>query len=194
MILKNTLRKEIEKKLSNISFKENKTLSKELTENLISSNIWDKSDRIFIYLSFKNEVITDFIIEKALKDNKKVFAPLIDKNTMTFHRIDNINPIELVKNRFGILEPPKGLKTVIPESNDIMLIPGVGFSLKGERLGRGGGFYDRFLSCNSDIIKVGISFEVQIYNKIPTEEWDITLDFILTEKALYKTGEDNGNN
>lgn len=193
MDFKNTLRKEIDKKLSGISTEEKHKLSMKLTENLVKSLLWKESGKIFLYLSFSNEVITDYIIQYGIESKKAVYAPVIDGNKMDFYRIDNLKKQDLVKNKYGILEPPKGLPKEYPCNEDIMLIPGVGFTLKGDRLGRGGGFYDRYLSLNTDIIKVGISFELQIYNEIPTEEWDVNLDYVLTEDKLYKTGGKDGN-
>lgn len=188
MDFKNTLRKEIDNKLSSISLKDKHSLSIKLTKNLMSSSLWEKSNRIFLYLSFRNEVITDYIIDKGKNCSKKIYAPMIDGNKMNFYRIDNLDSSQLVENKYGIMEPPEGLEVQYPQNTDLFLVPGVGFSLNGNRLGRGGGFYDRYLSSNTDIIKIGISFEAQLTDRIPTEEWDINMNYLLTENDLYKTG------
>ncbi len=194
MNFKNTLRGEIDEKLSSITHKTQKKLSESLTRNLISSTIWKESKEIFLYISFKSEVETDQIILEGKKSGKSIFAPRINNKNMKFYRIDNINSEDLIKNSYGILEPPSGLKEAFPIKSSLMLIPGVAFNLKGERLGRGGGFYDRYLKEFPDIIKTGTTFEIQICDNLPTDDWDQNMDYLLTDKKLYKIGVNSGTN
>lgn len=69
---------------------------------------------------------------------------------------------------------------------DVILVPGLGFSSSGERLGRGKGFYDKYLE-GSKALKIGIAFEVQIEESIPTDSHDIKMDFVVTDQKIYKT-------
>ena len=114
MNFKNTLRKEIDEKLSQL--KDGIELSKKISDKLTSSTWWAKSNSIFLYINFRNEVITLGIIEEGVKAGKKIFASLIKGENMTFHRIDNIHQDKLVKNSYGILEPPKE----IPEEFEVV--------------------------------------------------------------------------
>lgn len=81
-----------------------------------------------------------------------------------------------------ILGPKEKAEEVVP---DVLLVPGLGFSLKGERLGRGKGFYDRYLESFKGI-KVGICYECQISTELPTEAHDQKVNFIITEKNIYR--------
>ncbi len=194
MNFKNTLRCKIDNKLTLLSEDNKKELSILITNRIISSSEWKESNKVFLFISFRNEVITDSIIEHGRIDKKKIYAPLISKKNMEFFRIDNIGRQQLIRNSYGILEPPKGLSPIIPDKDSIMLIPGVAFNKKGDRLGRGGGFYDRYLSKHRGFTKIAIGFFNQITQNIPTESWDIPMDIVITDKDFIYTGVENGSN
>jgi 5-formyltetrahydrofolate cyclo-ligase len=183
MFFKNTLRKEITRNLQRVNNREE--LSRLITQNLISIPLWEKSSNLFIYISFKGEVITNHLIDRAGKEGKKIYAPLIRGKNMGFFRIDNILKSDLVLNRFGIYEPPEGLIESFPDDKSIMIIPGLAFTPNGDRMGRGGGYYDRYLAENRVLNKVAITFELQIKDNIPTEEWDKKIDIVVSEKRIY---------
>lgn len=182
MDFKNTLRKEINDKLHQL--KERDKLSDLITENITSMPLWIDCKNIFIYISFRNEVETESLIEKCINSGKRVYAPLINGRTMDFFRIDNLTKDDYIINRFGIPEPPKGLTPHYPEKNDIMIVPGVGFTKNGHRMGRGGGYYDRYLS-DYPVYKMAIAFEAQLKESLPTQEWDILMDMVVTENSVY---------
>lgn len=192
MNFKNTLRLEIEDKLSRLE--NQKVLSQDLTLRVTSTDQWSKSDSIFLFISFKNEVNTEALINQGIKDKKKIYAPLIDKKSMGFYRIDNIDFSKLVLNSYGIFEPPTGLKEEFPKKNSLMLIPGVSFTKTGSRLGRGGGYYDRYLSQHTNTTKIGITFSIQLKEHIELEPWDILMDMVITENDTFYRGAYNGNN
>ena len=82
----------------------------------------------------------------------------------------------------GILGPNESAKEVTP---NIVIVPGLGFTKDGARLGRGKGFYDRYLEDKS-VIKIGIGFEMQIEQDIPTDPHDVKMDFVVTDQKIYK--------
>jgi 5-formyltetrahydrofolate cyclo-ligase len=84
---------------------------------------------------------------------------------------------------FGIPEPPPSAKTV-PNSNvDAWLVPALAFDEKGNRLGRGGGFYDRFLEESSGL-RIGVGYDCVILHELPCDDWDQRMDLIVTERRL----------
>ena len=91
----------------------------------------------------------------------------------------------LLINKYGILEPVNLSKKTIP---NVMLVPLLAFDKDKNRLGYGGGYYDRFLNkylrYNKNLLTIGIAFSFQRYNKLPTSKNDAKLDYILTEKGL----------
>ena len=90
----------------------------------------------------------------------------------------------------GILEPDSSIHAKVNTMEiDFIIIPGIGFSREGKRLGRGGGYYDRYLARSlkeKKIIKIGIAYSFQKLKKIPINKYDIKLDHIVTEEKFYK--------
>jgi 5-formyltetrahydrofolate cyclo-ligase len=92
------------------------------------------------------------------------------------------------KSKLGFLEPvADGAKRIEKKELKGLLIPGLGFDAKGNRLGRGKGHYDRFLRGFGGI-KVGIGYEAQMVSELPSEDHDIQMDFIVTDKKVYRCG------
>jgi 5-formyltetrahydrofolate cyclo-ligase len=93
---------------------------------------------------------------------------------------------EFQKNEFGILEPLEG-EIISPEQIDLVIVPLLGFDRKGNRVGYGKGYYDRFLtSCREDVIKIGLSFFDPLEIIDDTQEWDIPLDYCITPQEAYE--------
>ncbi len=91
----------------------------------------------------------------------------------------------LVTHRHGIMEPPEDAPTVPVEELDLILVPGVAFDEKCRRLGRGGGFYDRFLATVPPLVKTcGVAFEAQMVRSVPMDRHDRALDAVITESRL----------
>lgn len=108
--------------------------------------------------------------------------PAINSGAMLFR----LTRLERLKKSldFGveILGPESSCLEVKPK---IILVPGLGFSAEGERLGRGKGFYDRYLE-KCDAIKIGVAFEMQLESNLPVEPHDIKMDFVVTDKNIYE--------
>ena len=124
------------------------------------------------------------ILKKFEENNFKISLPVVKKNfTMDFYKWNFSEPLKI--NKYGILEPvTKNL--VFP---DILLIPLVAFDKKLNRLGYGGGYYDRLiekLSKKKKIIKIGLALSVQRINKVPINKYDQKLDYIVTNKYIIK--------
>ena len=132
-----------------------------------------------------NYEIDDLKILKFLeKKNFNILLPVIKKNNqMDFFKWSANDPLKI--NKFGIPEPV-GRKIFIP---DILLIPLVSYDRKLNRLGYGGGFYDRYIEKiekHKKIIKIGLAFSYQKTKKIPINKFDKKLDFIINEKEVLK--------
>jgi len=136
------------------------------------------------YYPYNFEVDVIKILEKLEKKNYKIYLPRIKKNfQMDFFRWSLKEP--LLINKFGIPEP----MTNKIEYPDILLVPIVAFDKKLNRLGYGGGFYDRYISrlkIKKKIILIGLAFSFQKVEKIFINKYDMKLDYIITEKNLLK--------
>ena len=163
---------------------------KENYNNKISINLskflrlLQKNKIIGGYYPYNYEIDTLEILKLLEKKKYKISLPKINKkNVMNFYAWSFTNPLSV--NKFGIPEPISK-KKIYP---DILMIPLVAFDVNLNRLGYGGGYYDRYLSKISKkkkIIKIGIAYSFQKIQKIPINNYDIKLDCIITEKKIYK--------
>ena len=133
---------------------------------------------IFIYNSLPSEVDTKGIIEHLLYAGHNVYLPRINGKEMSLIAIDG--DTEYIQNSYGIAEP---VGEPYSGDVDICIVPLVAFDRGRVRLGRGGGFYDRFLH-NSKAYKIAIAYSVQEYQAIPAEPHDIRMDIIVTEREI----------
>jgi 5-formyltetrahydrofolate cyclo-ligase len=186
---KKLLRQEVASHRKNENRESVERKSIEITKKLVNSEYFLKSSTIMCYMDFNNEVMTKYLISHCFENGKRVILPLVD----TVNGEKKIIPYEIIDLEkdvspgvFGILEPKKDTaKTINPEEIDLVVVPGVAFDISKNRLGYGAGFYDRFLKLvKPDCPKVGIAFEFQIFEAIPTEEHDIPLDFVITEDRI----------
>ena len=143
-----------------------------------------KSKNIGGYFPTNFEIDDLKILEMMEKKNFNISLPVIKKNNqMNFLKWSTNDPLKI--NKFGIPEPIS-LKIVVP---DILLVPLVSFDVELNRLGYGGGFYDRYIEKIEKVkkvIKIGLAFSYQKIKKIPTNKFDKKLDFIITEKDIFK--------
>jgi len=117
-------------------------------------------------------------------DKIRIFLPVITgKNSMHFYKWEKHDVLQI--NKFGMLEPFESFKNIVP---NVMLIPLLAYDNKNNRLGYGGGFYDRYLKkylkTYNNILTIGIAFSFQKHHKLPVSNNDVKLDYILTEKGI----------
>lgn len=184
---------ELRKKILNIRNNMKKTdavdKSNLIIDKLVGLDHYQKSKTVFVYMSFKNEVITSELIERMFSENKRVVIPYTDiKNTVIIpSEIKNIEE-DLVLSKYGYYEPVnEKIKVVEPEEFDLMIIPGVVFDKQLNRVGFGKGYYDRIL-CRKrkDAKVVAIAYEFQVLDEVPAEKHDIKMDMIITERNIYE--------
>ena len=144
-----------------------------------------ENEYIGTYISFRDELDTKKLNQYLLERELNLALPAIDFQTKEINFFMYQKNTELIENKFSILEPKNKDKVIFPK---IILIPLLGYSKSGFRLGYGGGYYDKYLSKNGigDVKKIGIAFSFQEVEEIPVEDHDERLDWILTEKHLYK--------
>lgn len=166
-------RKEFIQKRKNVSSKEKWDFK--IKEQLLSNQKIMDAENILIYVSKEDEVDTLMIIVELLKC-KKVYVPKVEDNIISFYRINSLE--ELKKGAFNILEPI-GNKKLDDYKNSVIIVPGIAFDRKNNRIGYGKGYYDKFLS-NKKIYKIGLSYPPLIVEKIKTEIYDIKMDIVIT--------------
>ncbi len=184
---KEKLRKKIRASLADCSPLLLDCESMEIAERMIFSPEFKNAKTIMAFLSMPGEVNTSYIIKHAFAAGKRVLVPKVNwkKQTMKAVELKSLDhPLETVK--LGLKEPLDA-ETVKVGEIDLIIVPGLAFDEKLNRLGRGGGFYDRYLSKeNCKAVKCGIAFELQVTTNIPTTENDRSIDLLVTENRIIR--------
>ncbi len=182
---KDSLRKRLLERRKRLSFEEVHRLSSAIQRRFLDIDLFVSAQRIALYASFQNEVLTDTIFSEAKKTCKEVFYPRVTRDNgagLSFYRVDTLD--ELCPGSYTILEPPPDGIRVDPEDFDLIVVPGVGFDTAGGRLGYGKGYYDRILRCVR-CPAVALAFDFQVLDEpIPLEDHDIRVDAIVTERRF----------
>ena len=151
----------------------------------------------FCFKSFKNEVNTEPIIEllhtrgiavcyPRIEIDPKTVEDEIQHKTMNLYQVDNTEE-DFELGAYGIREPiPARCRRIMPSEVDLVLVPGVAFDRSMNRLGYGGGYYDRFFPKTSQTcIKAALAFEMQMTGNIPVNPYDTVMDYLITEEKVY---------
>lgn len=183
--MKKGLRKEIKEKRFAMDLEQKKEADLIIEKNFLDLSAFVDCKSIFIYVSMEDEVNTLDIISKSLELGKKVYVPKVHNETKTMRalRIESLSDLN-ESGAFGILEP-SWEKEELKGAVDIILTPGLAFDKKGGRLGYGGGFYDKFFKIHKESNRVVLSYEYQIVDEIPMEDYDERVNLIITEKNIY---------
>ncbi|MFZ0679819.1 5-formyltetrahydrofolate cyclo-ligase [Candidatus Binatus sp.] len=166
--------------------------SESVQRKVLASESYRDASAIVLYAAIGNEVSTDLILADALASGRPVFYPSIDVagKTIVVRRIRD--RAELVPGAYGILEPPPSAEVLDRKSfaKVLVCVPGVAFGIEGQRLGRGGGHYDRFIArLGGEAITVGLAFSFQLFDRVPETELDRRLNFIVTESEVHRACE-----
>jgi len=188
-----SLRKAFRNKRLSLSNEEQTKAALGLVQQYQQNTLFQGAQNVALYLSFNGEIDTQPLIEYLWLLKRNVFVPILHpfcKGHLLFQEFSQHT--KMGKNRFGISEPTLDVQRVCPLQNlNVICTPLVAFDLQGNRLGMGGGFYDRTLAClknkESKPLQalVGLAHEMQLTNALPTETWDIGLPYVLTSNKLY---------
>lgn len=152
-----------------------------ITEQILRLNEIRDARTIFIYISYASEVHTHALIKALLAAGKTLAVPkIINSDYMqaeTFSSWEDLVPGEL-----GILTPTDSTPCNGPF--DVAITPGLGFTLSGQRMGFGRGYYDKWFAQNKVRHKIALAFEVQLINEMPVEDTDVPMEKIVTEKRV----------
>lgn len=164
-------------------------LSKDVREQLFQTEAYARCSNIFSFVSFGSEIDTHEIIRKALTDKKTIYVPRVEGKQIEFYRLLDFKL--LIRSKYGILEPavdenlrhvPVGSNINYNKYHNLMLLPGLSFDVKGNRIGYGAGYYDKFLSLHQDnyFYKIAIGYDFQVLEELPAEEYDRRANMIIT--------------
>ena len=175
---KKEIRSTIAKAKKEISLDEKTSISKEIFTHVEKIKQFQEANTILLYYALKDEVQTEFFLNKWY-GKKKIILPVVVGDDLV---LKDYHPENIAEGYQSIIEPQQQ-ETTDAKEIEFAIIPGVAFDTNNNRLGRGKGFYDRFLSEVRSMI-VGVCFEIQIVPKIPLESFDKPMDAVVTEVGI----------
>ena len=178
---KEQIRKKILSQLSSQSKKKALKKSKAVKKKLFSCNEFKKANFVMLYASKDEEVSTCEIIDEALRMGKRVALPLCtSQKTITAKQISD-RKRDLERGTYGIWQPRKCQKDANLKEIDLVVVPAVAFDKKNVRLGRGKGYYDKFLSKSArNKYSIGLAFDFQVVDSLPKDSHDIPVSKVIT--------------
>jgi 5-formyltetrahydrofolate cyclo-ligase len=204
---KASLRREIKKRLSLLSREDFRRQGEVAAALLRESPLWTHCESLFLFLSLPRELDTGPLVETALGAGKRVFAPRLEggrleaaplaggspeggPGEMSFYRIlPPGGPGSPEPGPFGIREPPPLEAPGPGDFPALILVPGLAFDPQGRRLGRGGGYYDRFLAAPPGPCRtLGLCMPCQLVPEVPVDPWDCRVEGLCTGEALSRCG------
>lgn len=184
-VMKSKIREEMKGRRGMLTDAQVMAKSRRAATNLISLAEFKKAKGVMFYVSAKNEVDTHKILKKLLeKKEKRIAVPCLVDNMICPSWLDDFSGLK--QRSFGIYEPEKP-RFLDYDEIGLVVVPGVSFDRKGNRIGFGTGCYDAFLaSLSRKIIKVGLAYDFQVTDSIPCERHDVPIDIIITDKEVIR--------
>lgn len=180
VVLKAEIRRSLLERLKKQNPKIRIRKSRAIEKKLFQRKEFREAKTVMFYVSLPEEVNTRRMIQRSLRLGKRVVVPRVAHRHLEAVSIRNVTR-DLARGRFGLLEPKKHLPTVSPWEIDLAVAPGIAFDAKGNRLGRGGGYYDRFLKRLSGRVPViGLAFKLQRLSSLPTSSRDIPVTTLIS--------------
>lgn len=138
-----------------------------------------QAEVVAAFCALTDEPATEAVLRRWVEHGKRVAVPRVEGDTMRFFYYD---PAKLQRGSFGIEEPSDEAELCPPAEIELMIVPGVAFTASGDRMGRGRGYYDKYLS-QSDFrgYTIGVGYAHQLLPSLPTEEHDVRLDEVIVE-------------
>lgn len=173
---KKELRKLIRQRKAEHTAEEKAEMSARICRQVLTDPHWAKANNVFLYHALTDEVDTTMLIDAAMHEGKTVLLPVIDGDDLRL----KIHTGATQTGSYSIQEPI-GEEFTCYKEIALAIVPGMAFDKKGNRLGRGRGFYDRTLPKLAEAYKIGLCFPFQLLESIPSEAYDIKMDAVLCD-------------
>lgn len=184
------LRQKYRKHRAGLSPQRLERAASDLMSRLLDLPQYQQAQRIAAYFAVNGEISLQPLIEQALKQDKQIFLPILDQQALKFAAYFETQKMRL--NRFRLPEPDVSSEQLLaPTELDLVLAPLVVFDAACNRIGMGGGYYDRSFefrknSSTSSPVLVGVAHDSQKVDQIDAMGWDVRLDMVVTDRAIYR--------
>lgn len=169
------------------TLEERESKSRIICQKLQDLPEFQKAQTVMLFLNFRDEVETTALAEAIIAGKKKLVLPrCAPQGILIPFEVRDLN-VDLESGAWEIREPKLTNGKVEPSEIDLIIVPGAGFDLYGNRLGYGGGFYDRFfMLLKPSTPRVALSFECQVIEQVPVDKHDFKMTMLITENKVYK--------
>ncbi|WP_088227958.1 5-formyltetrahydrofolate cyclo-ligase [Desulfosporosinus sp. FKB] len=166
--------------------KERADKSRLIQEKVLALSDYRQAQTVMLFLNFRDEAETTGLAEAALAMKKRLILPrCAPQGILLSIEVRNLSE-DIEPGLWGIREPKLKLGETEPSEIDLILVPGAGFDLQGNRLGYGGGYYDRFfMRIKPTVPRIAIGFECQVIDQVPVDDHDVKMTMLITEKNVY---------
>lgn len=191
---RHALRRRLRKCRAELSATDAADASAAAAKRLVQSPEFGRARRIAGYLAVRGEMDPRAALEAAHKNGKHLHLPRITEETRLVFAVWRPGDA-LVENRYGIPEPRSGAAAVAPEALDLVIVPLLAFDTAGARIGSGAGYYDRsfaFRRSAASPLLAGFAYAFQECPQLPSAEWDVPLDLVVTERGIKRFGARSG--
>jgi 5-formyltetrahydrofolate cyclo-ligase len=187
---KGRIRKEMIARRRGLSAEEIAERGRAILERLIGLPEYGRARLVHSYVAMPGEVDTRGFIEAALASGRRVLVPVVEKGRRDLRHAEIASLSDLrPEGDWGIHQPPpERVRDVRPDEIGLVVVPGLAFDPRGNRVGFGAGYYDRFLR-GLDAPKVAVAYAFQVLPEVPTTDQDIPVDLLLTEERAYRCRE-----
>jgi len=186
--MKNSIRKEVIGKRDRIPSELKGTKDSSIKQRLFALPEFLSALSVLFYASFRSEVETSGLIRESLSMGKKIILPKVERrrHMLRLYEIKNLD--ETAPGVMGIPEPFQSEgREVLLEDIDLVVIPGAGYDSPGNRLGYGGGYYDKLLAeRKKEMLIIALAYEEQLVDAIPAEKHDVKVDIIVTDQRVIR--------
>lgn len=192
---KTRLRRHVAELLAETPIDQRAVWDRAIQARLLSDAMYRQSRLLHCYLALRDEVATERLARTALLDGKRLIVPVVAaKDQVLLHAEITDYDRDLAAGYQGILEPRGGEQRLVdPAEVDLFIIPGKVFDLRGYRIGRGLGFYDRCLSgVKGHAVICAMAYELEVLDELPSEAHDVPVDYIVTERRVIECKGGNG--
>lgn len=180
MEAKRNIRKLAKETRSRMTDEEIATKSERICQTIWKNSSVQKTKQLLVYASIRKEVDLTTLVEYAWKRGIQVCFPKVFGEDMEFYEIKDWQG--LAEGAFGVREPIETAKPVCPDEDAVICVPGVAFSVLGERIGYGKGYYDRYLSRYPKLYRIGVGYACQLYESWEAHTLDVGMQLLITEE------------
>ena len=188
--IKRCLRKKALASMKAIDPADRQTKSRAACQRILQRECFQHAHTVMLYMPMPSEIDVTPLAIRCFQTGVTVCVPRVDweRREMTPVEVASFNDAMMDVDDHGIRTPRRG-RMILPSTIDLVIVPGLAFDTAGNRLGRGGGFYDRFLNrVSKSTGRIGICFDEQVIEHVPSEPLDMKVDLLITDRRSTRTG------